>query len=246
MVQPEDHSTDNSALDPGPYVVLSVTDTGEGMDEGTMDHIFDPFFTTKPKGKGTGLGLSTVYGIVKQSGGYVWAESEPGCGTTFRVFLPRTEADIATDRVPGKNSSTEYGTRRRTGSGTVLVVEDERAVREFIVRVLTRAGYVTLEATHGTEALELSAAHEGTIDLLLTDVVMPGIGGSELARAIRRSRSAIRVLLMSGYTEDESIRASAGHSRQPFLEKPFSADDLLRVVSDILESASGQQRGQPG
>jgi PAS domain S-box-containing protein len=211
----------------GEYVRLDVTDSGTGMAADVVQHLFEPFFTTKPPGKGTGLGLSTVYGIVKQSGGYVWAETEPGAGSRFVVLLPRAAA-AADVPVIGEEGRPGAG-----GGATVLLVEDEESVRSLTRRVLARAGYHVLEARDGRHALEVALAERGPIDLLLTDVVMPGGGGPRLAQAMSGLRPATRVLYMSGYPGG----SIAGHGLAPgmdLLAKPFSPEALLRRVADAL------------
>jgi len=219
----------------GEYVRLEVCDSGVGMEPHVLQHLFEPFFTTKPAGKGTGLGLSTVYGIVKQSGGYVWAETEPGAGSRFTVLLPRADAD-AEAAAPAAG---EASPAAAAGAGaTVLLVEDEELVRALARRVLARAGYRVLEAGGGHEALEVAAAHAGDIDLLLTDVVMPGGGGPHLARAMARVRPSTRVLFMSGYPGD-----AITHHGLPLdvdlLAKPFAPATLLHRVADALAGRGG-------
>ncbi len=209
---------------PGPHVMLAITDTGTGVPPEVVDRIFDPFFTTKEAGKGTGLGLSTVYGIVKQSGGSIYVYSEPGKGTTFKVYLPAVQAEAE----PREREAA--GAAPARGTGTILVVEDEDAVRAFIREVLTGAGYRVLEAGNGARALETARAHEGTIDLLLTDVVMPEMGGRELHAALREERGEIGVIYMSGYTENAVHHNNILEPGLRFLEKPFTAEELLAAV----------------
>ncbi len=232
--------TSNTAIDatfsskhldvpPGQYVCLTVTDTGIGMDEETVARIFEPFFTTKGVGKGTGLGLSTVHGIVTQSGGRVWVYSEPGLGTTFKVFLPKAEG-----------TSTPTSTRiveepAAPPTETVLLVEDEEPTRVAIHRNLSRAGYTVIEAPDGVEALRRVDSYPGTIDLLLTDSMMPEMGGAELVSQLRQRRSGINVLMMSGYTEGLAPRGEDGES-EFFIEKPFSTADLLRAIRSALRA----------
>ena len=205
-----------------PAVRLTVADTGEGMDASTVEHIFEPFFTTKAMGKGTGLGLSTVYGIVKQSGGYIWVYSEPARGTRFEIYLPRVDGEPVAAAAPP--AATPAG-----GTETILVAEDESSVRELIVRVLTEAGYTVIAAPDGEYALRAAAAHGGPVHLLLTDVVMPRMSGRELASRF----GGARVVFMSGYAEDEIARAGVEGLR--LLEKPFSPGDLLRMVRVALD-----------
>jgi signal transduction histidine kinase/ActR/RegA family two-component response regulator len=214
---------------PGPYVALSVSDTGRGMDSATVAHVFEPFFTTKGPGGGTGLGLATVYGIVRQSGGSIALESEPGAGTTVHIYLPRVDGEQPA--VP----SAPRATAAEAGSSTILLVEDDPAVRGFVGRSLASHGHVVLEAPGGPEAIERAAAHEGPIDLLVTDVVMPGMGGPELAERLVATRPGLRVLFISGYAEGHF--GSAGPAPGTFyLAKPFSADLLARTVREALGS----------
>ncbi|HET7321654.1 MAG TPA: ATP-binding protein, partial [Longimicrobiaceae bacterium] len=201
-------------VEPGGYVMLAVSDTGTGMDAETRARIFEPFFTTKEMGKGTGLGLSTVYGIVQQSGGHVWVYSEPGHGTTFKIYLPRVDAPLSTDAAPEAAMA--------TGRETVLLAEDDPAVRVLARRGLEHAGYRVLEADGGEAALALAEEHDGPIHLLLSDVVMPGIGGRELAERLQERREGVAVLFMSGYTDDAILRHGMLNEGTPFLEKPFT------------------------
>jgi signal transduction histidine kinase len=213
----------------GDYVQLTVADTGIGMDETTRSRAFEPFFTTKDKGQGTGLGLSTVYGIVKQSGGYVWLESEPGKGCRVHVYLPRSDQPV-----PSRGLAA-YGPVAASGSGeTVVVAEDEEAVRSLVVEVLQGCGYRVLAAAGGRQALALCRRRRrGSIDLLLTDVVMPGMSGPELARQVARIHPEIRILYMSGYT-DRAI-ARPGPDLQ-LIEKPFHPSALARRVREVLDA----------
>lgn len=214
--------------------MISVSDTGTGMDRETLTHIFEPFFTTKEKGKGTGLGLATVYGIVSQSEGRIWAYSEPGQGTTFRIYLPRITrtGEPEAVSVPAEPAS--------LGSETVLVVEDERAVRLVAVGNLRKAGYQVLEAGDGEEALRVASAHEGPIHLVLSDVLMPGIHGPELVKRLEESRPAIRALFMSGHADDALLHHGILEGGLSFLEKPFTRQDLTKKVREVLDgSGSG-------
>ncbi len=213
----------------GSHALVSIRDTGLGMDSETLLHLFEPFFTTKEKGKGTGLGLATVYGIVKQSGGYVGVESEPGRGAEFRVFLPVAEGETAET---AERSGTTPG---RTGHETILVVEDEDLVRRLTKLVLGRGGYKVLEARDGREALEKIQTSDGPIDLVLTDIVMPGMNGRELIRRLTESGRSPRVLYMSGYSEDVLHPEDAIESRDQLLQKPFLPDTLLRRVRELLD-----------
>ncbi len=218
----------------GPHVLIAVTDTGTGMDPGTLAHLFEPFFTTKPQGKGTGLGLSTVYGIVQQSGGHVAVYSEPGRGSTFKVYLPRVDAP-AEVALPAEAAPAEL-----RGSETVLVVEDEAGLREIARRVLTEAGYRVLEGTNGREALVLAIHHEGPIHVLLTDVVMPEMSGPELVRKLQFARPDTRVLYTSGYTAHGALQNGSLAAGVAFLMKPFAPDALLRKVRDVLAASPGE------
>ncbi len=233
----EAYASEHVGVVPGLHVKLSVSDTGVGMDDETRAHIFEPFFTTKEVGKGTGLGLATVYGIVRQSGGYVAVESSPGKGTTFAIYFPRAEEEAT----PGKEGVPSEELR---GTETVLLVEDEEGVREFAGRVLRENGYTVFDAENGLAALDVLARHDGTVDLLLTDVVMPGMGGFELARRASALRPGSDVLYMSGYTEEMVGEGGFLKSDVPFLPKPFAPDALLRKVREVLASrkARGKER----
>lgn len=227
-----------SYICPGPYVMLSVTDTGSGMDKETQSRIFEPFFTTKEKGKGTGLGLSTVYGIIKQSGGYVFAESEVGRGTTFRIYLPRVD-DAADPHSPTRDSGAATG-----GSETVLLVEDEESVRQLVSETLVAKGYTVLEAENGEDALKLASSHQGAIDLLITDVVMPGMSGRELSKHICASDPDTKVLYLSGYTEDAILHEGVLEAGAAFLQKPFSLQALARKVKYVLHNTDNLKAKQ--
>ncbi|HUJ33024.1 MAG TPA: ATP-binding protein [Candidatus Acidoferrum sp.] len=212
---------------PGQYILLKVSDTGIGMSAATQAHIFEPFFTTKEKGKGTGLGLATVYGVVKQSGGYIWLESEVGKGTTFRIFLPRAEG------VEEEASSVEPP-KRGTGPRTILLVEDEASLRKLTQRTLKEMGYVVLEAANAADAIEVAKQTRSPIDLLLTDVIMPGMSGGELARKMCPEDPHLRVLFMSGYTDGAIEDRGALPPGFVVLRKPFTRDTLLRTVEGAL------------
>ncbi len=227
---------------PGSYVTLSVADNGCGMDREVQSHIFEPFFTTKEQGKGTGLGLATVYGIVKQSGGSIWVDSEPGRGSTFRIHLPLSREQP--QRTPGEEARVEI----ERGHETILVVEDDPGVRGLIEAALTRSGYTVLPACGPGEARDLCQKHPGRIHLLLTDIVMPETSGHELAKALMPQRPDMGVLFMSGYT-DESVLAQGGPLQAPFLQKPFSPERLAQKVREVLgtsarEPAAGHSRTQ--
>jgi PAS domain S-box-containing protein len=218
---------------PGSYVMLAVTDTGEGMDAETRSRIFEPFFTTKPTGKGTGLGLSTVYGIVKQSGGFIWVYSEPGHGTSFKIYFPRAEEAAGSERA---SSLKPKNHEEAKGSETLLLVEDEEGVRKFARIVLQRAGYQVLEAKDGTEAVAVAERFEGEIHLLLSDSVMPGLTVRELIARFGALRPEASLLLMSGYTDEAIARSGLIHAGIPFVQKPFSAQDLTGRVRDVLDA----------
>jgi len=214
---------------PGPYVRLAVTDTGVGMDRETRSRIFDPFFTTKTPGKGTGLGLSTVYGIVEQSGGFIEVSSEPGRGSTFKIYLPRVEEKAR--RITRKEKSFHlFG-----GSETVLLVEDETSVRGLAKRVLEDCGYRVIEARDAKEALEAAVRHQGEIDLLLTDVVLPGMNGGEVAEQLKEGRPDLKVIFMSGYPDDVVLHQIGTREGFHFIEKPFTPEDLARKVRAVLD-----------
>lgn len=217
---------------PGPYVRLVVSDTGLGMDAETMAHLFEPFFTTKPVGEGTGLGLSSVYGIVKQNGGDIAVSSEPGRGTAFRILLPRiTPAEALLEPVhapPGRYRGTE----------TVLLVEDEAGVRQLTREMLARNGYTVLEAGSGTEARRISEQHPGPIELLLTDVVMLGMSGRELAERLSASRPTMKVVYMSGYAEDTLAHHGMMDPETALLHKPFTAAALGQMIREVLDVRS--------
>ena len=216
---------------PGPYVLLAVSDTGVGMDGATKARLFEPFFTTKEPGRGTGLGLATVYGIVKQSGGYVWAYSELGHGTTFKIYLPRV-AETAEAPESTTSPPTPVG-----GSETVLVVEDQEEVRKLTKRVLEARGYTVLAARNGVEALEIVAQHVNQIHLMITDVVMPGMNGREVARLACARRSDLKVLYVSGYTGEAVLQHRLLEPGVAFLQKPFTPDVLARKTREVLDNS---------
>jgi PAS domain S-box-containing protein len=217
---------------PGSYVMLAVSDTGVGMDAATQARIFEPFFTTKEKGKGTGLGLATVYGIVKQSGGWIWVYSEPGHGTTFKVYFPRV-AEVAAPPTP-----TPAPPPSVRGSETVLVVEDEEMILTLVHKVLQANGYTVLVAASGGDAERVAGQHDGPIHLLMTDVVMPGLNGREVARRLEATRPGIRVLYLSGYTDDAIVHHGVLEPGVAFLQKPFTPAVLGRKVREVLDNAA--------
>jgi CheY-like chemotaxis protein len=221
----------HTAIQPGNYVMLAVSDTGCGMDAETQARMFEPFFTTKEQGKGTGLGLSTVYGIVNQSGGHLWVYSEVGRGTTFKIYLPRVD------------EVTEMNDVRETtlavlpqGQETVLLTEDEEQVRHMIRMILEMSGYRVLEADSGDEALAIYKQHDGQIDLVMTDVVMPQMSGRELAQRVEILHPGIKVLYMSGYTDDAIVHHGLLDQEIAFLQKPFTPDVLMRKVREVLDA----------
>jgi CheY-like chemotaxis protein len=213
----------------GRYVVLSVTDNGTGMSADTRSHLFEPFFTTKEVGKGTGLGLATVYGIVKQSGGYIAVDSELGSGTIVRIFLP-----VVAERVPPPEPPAPVKEWR--GTETLLLVEDEDGVRTFARRALEDSGYRVLMASSGTDAIKLARGFDGRIHLLLTDVVMPGLSGRELAEQLVSDRPDVRVIFTSGYTDDETVRHGVREAETAFLQKPFTPEQLGRRIREVLDA----------
>ena len=217
-------------LMPGRYVMLAVTDNGTGMDADTQAHIFEPFYTTKEKGKGTGLGLATVYGIVKQSGGYVWVYSEIGRGTTFKIYLPSVEEEVAPREIRKAVASLPRGTE------TVLLVEDEEGVRELAKEYLESCGYKVLVAQNGQAAIDLVSKHSGPIDLMMTDIVMPGLSGSDLAKKVQSLRPDIRVVYMSGYTDQAIIHHGILSSDVLLLQKPFTMSTLAHKLREALST----------
>ena len=226
------YAFEHASVKPGNYVMLAVSDTGIGMDSETLAHIFEPFYTTKESGRGTGLGLSTVYGIVKQSGGYIWVYSEPGKGSTFKVYLPRVE------EVPQGEPAKPPSLPQHRGTETILLVEDEEAVRDLVRTILSGHGYHVIVARDPIHAGEIAAKFPGEIHLLLTDVVMPGIGGRELAASVQRNRPGIRVLYMSGYTENVITSGGMLEEGLSFLQKPFSPSVLVQKIREALAPAS--------
>jgi two-component system cell cycle sensor histidine kinase/response regulator CckA len=216
----------------GSYVMLAISDNGIGMDAVTKDHIFEPFYTTKAKGKGTGLGLSTVYGIVKQSDGFIWAYSELGKGTTFKIYLPRVEGSIAPDVTSSKLTTNIHCTE------TLLVVEDETSVRALASRILRDRGYTVLEASNGSEALDIAQKHTGELHMVITDVVMPEMGGKALSAQLKAMRSNIKTLYVSGYPDNAIAHQGILDSDVAFLQKPFTVENLVRKVREVLDSST--------
>ncbi len=229
FVMDEAYAHKHPPAKPGQYVLLAVSDTGHGMDAETQSHIFEPFFTTKEQGKGTGLGLATVYGIVKQSSGFIWLYSEPGRGTTFEVYLPRVDESFELTQ-PRKQAV--VATR---GTETLLLAEDEEAVRELVAGFLRQNGYTVLEAKNGVEALLLAEQQDSTIHMLLTDLMMPKMGGWELAERLLAQRPGLKVLYVSGYSEYTSDQRATKDWRGAFVQKPFSMDVLGQKVREVLE-----------
>jgi CheY-like chemotaxis protein len=210
-------------------VVLGVRDTGAGMDSDALSHLFDPFYGANPRQRRTGLGLSMAYGIVRQNGGAVRVSSEPGEGTTVKVYLPRVEREEAAPPL------LEAGLH---GDETILVAEDEDGVRELLRKVLTDHGHRVLEARHGRDALLVAERYERPVDLLITDVVMPELGGSELVNRLKARRPGLKVLYISGYTNDEVVRRGVSRTEAHFLQKPFTSEDLMRKVRTVLDGGA--------
>ncbi len=224
------YASGHAGMIPGPYVLLAIGDTGVGMSPEVREHVFEPFFTTKKKGAGTGLGLATVYGIVRQNGGWIWVFSEPGAGATFKIYLPRIQAEAAQPK------PAEHPAESSRGRETVLVVEDQANVRKLARVVLESYGYRVLDAAHGAEALQIAENHEGPIHLMLTDVVMPGMTGRELAVRMKTLRPGTKVLYMSGYTEDVIAHEGALESGIAFIAKPLTPEGLAAKVRETLEA----------
>jgi two-component system cell cycle sensor histidine kinase/response regulator CckA len=226
-------STRGRSVKPGRYIVLAVSDTGNGMDGETLSHVFEPFFTSQAHGSRAGLGLSIVYSIVKQNGGVVRVSSEPGHGTTVKVFLPRAEVE---DQVRLESPPS------LSGEETVLVVEDEDGVRELLWKILTDHGHTVLEARHGRDALTVAGGYNHPIHLLLSDVVMPQMGAGELADQLLAQRPDMRVLFISGYTNDEVVRRGVSRKDTAFIQKPFTADELMKKVREVLDGSGLRER----
>ncbi|MFA5897957.1 MAG: response regulator [Hyphomicrobium sp.] len=229
----ETQKFENREFAPGEYVLIEVSDTGQGMSREVMDKIFEPFFTTKAIGKGTGLGLASVYGMVKQSGGYIYPDSDIGKGTTFRIYLPRHHADKDDEVVVVKEKKKEQKAADLTGTGRVLLVEDEEVVRNFAARALKRQGYKVLEAASGVEALEVMEKHKGKVDIVVSDVVMPEMDGPTLLKELRKTNPDIKIIFVSGYPND-AFKSALGDENFAFLPKPFSLPQLAAKVKEEL------------
>ena len=222
-------------MPPGKYVLIEITDTGTGIEEKLLNRIFDPFFSTKEKGHGTGLGLSTVYGIVDQTGGFISVESEIGVGTKFSLYFPMISAeDVSTQTA--KETSNEKKNADLTGTGTILLVEDEDAVRMFSSRALRDKGYRIIEASNGESALEFIQKNATTIDLVITDVVMPKMDGPTLMEHIKKLNPKMKIIFISGYTEDSFRNSLANDAQVHFLSKPFNLKELAGKVKEVMES----------
>jgi len=226
----EAYADQHPGVSPGRYTMLSVSDEGYGMDAETLKHIFEPFYTTKDHAEGTGLGLFTVYGAVKQNGGNIWVYSEVGRGTTFKIYLPQVNQVVEVRKADALSTAAAEGTE------TVLLAEDEKVVRKFVRSILEKNGYTVLEAHHGSEALRVALQHAGPIDLLLTDMVMPLMGGKLLAEKMTGLRPGIKVLYMSGYSENAVIHHGILEFGTAFLEKPFSVEALEHKVREVLDT----------
>ena len=234
----ENLSSPQLGIRPGQYVTVSIIDTGIGMDEATMAHLFEPFFTTKGAGRGTGLGLATAYGIIRQSGGAIGFSSQPGVGTTARIYLPAAEEKDrpATEKIPAPAAL--------SGAETILLVEDEPRVRKLIAGVLTSHGYTVIEATRGAEAVKLCRERKGKIDLAVVDVVMPEMSGPDLVKQLRPLSRGLRVLYISGYTDEAIVHHGIQQSGAAFLQKPFLPDALARKVREVLDMANNNSAAE--
>lgn len=239
-IQLEDEYVHNHPIVPlGEYVLLTVTDSGQGIPREHLPHIFEPFFTTKEAGKGTGLGLATVYGIVKQSAGFIWVYSEPGLGTTFKIYLPRV-ADKKR-KAPAPFHTHAY----QRGCETVLYVEDEDAVRQPACTFLTRCGYKVLQAANGEDAIRIAQAYDGDIQIMITDVVMPGMSGSRLAEHLCQLRPQIKVLYVSGYANPTLLQHGVDDVQAVFLQKPFTLKMLAWKVRQVITGAKKAEPREP-
>jgi len=233
VVHDEEYAKRHVSVQAGYYVMLAISDTGCGMDKETQSHLFEPFFTTKETGKGSGLGLSTVYGIIKQSGGNIWAYSEPGLGTTFKIYMPRVDRAAKVYRPSQKTK--EAGAPG--GTETILLVEDEESVRSMVSKILTNKGYTVLEARQGNEAMDICERYEGSIHLMVTDVIMPQMSGRELAGRLSALRPEMRVLYMSGYPDNTIVHHGVLEPGTAFLQKPFTINALELKVREVLDAA---------
>jgi CheY-like chemotaxis protein len=229
VVLDEAYAVEHADVAPGPHAMLAISDSGEGMTQEARAHVFEPFFTTKPVGMGTGLGLATVYGIVRQAGGHVWVYSERGRGTTFKVYFPQVAA------APGQRPGAPARRGVVGGSETILLVEDDARVRDVTARALRGAGYRVLEASSGEEALEAAAGAVPPVALVVTDVVMPGLSGRDVAESLQRRIPRLRVLYVSGYTQNTIVHHGVLDSGIEFLSKPFTPSALLARVREILD-----------
>jgi two-component system cell cycle sensor histidine kinase/response regulator CckA len=229
-----DFARHHATVQPGPHVLLSVTDTGTGMDQEVLAHIFEPFFTTKEVGKGTGLGLATCYGIVKQNRGSIWVYSEKGIGTTFKIYLPRADAPVETVEAPAYRPVSEVH-----GTETVLLVEDETVVRDLAADALRRHGYQVLTAPSGPEAMQIAEQAVHPFDVLVTDVVMPQMSGQQLAEELLATRPDLKVLFISGYTDNSLLREHRPGASMTMLQKPFTPAQLVQKVRELLDTDRG-------
>jgi len=227
----ESYVQKHSIVPIGDYVMLAVTDTGQGIAPEHLSHIFEPFYTTKAEGQGTGLGLATVYGIVKQNGGFIWVYSEPGLGSTFKIYLPQIKKEAGTTKSIAKPIQECPG-----GTETILLVEDEAAVRQSTGQFLRLNGYTVIEAKDGEDALRIAKSHTAKIDLMITDVVMPHLGGAKLAAQLSPVRPAMKVLFVSGYAESTVLRHGAIDVTNSFLQKPFGLKSMAVKIRQILDT----------
>jgi CheY-like chemotaxis protein len=232
----DEYTRQHVGVEPGCYIMLAVSDTGVGMDSETLAHIFEPFFTTKGNGKGTGLGLSTVYGIVRQSGGNIWVYSEPARGSSFKIYFPRVDGQCEEREMVAPPAG------RARGTETVLLAEDDETVRGLVREVLQQRGYLVLEARNGMEALEMADGHNGRIDLLVTDVIMPHMSGRELVERLRPLHPETRILFMSGYTDNAVVPQVDLAPGTEFLQKPFAPENLARKVREVLDAENRDGR----
>jgi two-component system, cell cycle sensor histidine kinase and response regulator CckA len=234
-----EYASGQHGVAPGPYILMAVTDNGMGMDAATTARIFEPFFSTKAAGQGTGLGLATVFGIVKQNGGNIWVYSELGQGTTFKLYFPRSD-DGPTASLPAPSAPAPI-----SRSATILVVEDEPQLRSMVSTVLRGEGYLVIDAEDPLRAIELSGSHGGPIDILLTDVVMPHLNGRKLAERLASSRPEMRVVYMSGYTEDTIVHQGVLEQNIHFLPKPIVPSALRNIVRQVLRGSDGDDESTP-